>query len=65
MMAVWVVCDGTTIVKGTRCALQHIEGECSDNVSLFGNELGPGQGLDAQSSYQLRPIDQRKALCIM
>ena len=51
-----------TIVEGFWCSLQDIESQGSDNVGLFRDGLGPGQGLGTQGSDHLRPVYQCQTL---
>ena len=47
-----------TVVEGSRCPLQYIESQSSNDIGLFRDELGPGQRLHTQSSDELRPVYQ-------
>lgn len=51
-----------TVVKGSWCSLKNIECQGSDNVGLFCDSLGPGQGLGAQGCDHLCPVNQRQTL---
>ena len=49
-------------VKCSRCPLQHLESQSSDNIRLFGDERGSLRGLRTNGSDKLGAVDESETL---